>query len=403
MMDFITVEQAEKIIQSHPGDYGTEEVSYEAALGRVLAENLFADRDLPPFNRSMMDGIAIQHRAFSDGIRHFKVKATQAAGEDPVKIENEDECVEIMTGAALHETADTVIRYEDITRNDGIATINIQEIKKGQSIHPLGKDRKKGERVADAGQVATPAITGLATSIGKTKLQVKKNPHVIIITTGDEMVGADTKPAPQQLRRSNDSTIRAALQQRYALQADTLHLKDDYNLIKDELAQCLQQYDVILMSGGVSMGKFDYVPKALEELSVEKLFHKVKQKPGKPFWFGRHENQAFIFAFPGNPVSTFLCLHRYFMPWLSTSLKMKKKPPEYAILQSDIHFSAPLQYFAQVQLKMDINGRLLAKPQEGHGSGDFVNLVDTDAFLELPLEKNEFKKGETFKVWRYSS
>jgi molybdopterin molybdotransferase len=400
-MYFITAEQAEEIIQSHAGDYGVEEVSYEAALGRVLAEDLFADRDLPPFNRSMMDGIAIQHSAFRDGIRRFKVKATQAAGEDPVEIENEDECVEIMTGVALHDSADTVIRYEDITRNDGMAEINVPEIKQGQSIHYKGKDRKQGDKVADAGQIITPAITGLAVSIGKTKLSVRKLPHTIIITTGDELVSADIKPTSQQLRRSNDSTIRAALQQRYSLRADTLHLRDDYNLIKDELARCLQQYDVILMSGGVSMGKFDYIPQALEELSVEKLFHKVKQKPGKPFWFGRHENQTFIFAFPGNPVSTFLCLHRYFMPWLSTSLGMNSRSSEYAILQNDIHFPPPLQYFAQVKLKMDATGRLLAEPKEGHGSGDFANLVDTDAFLELPLEGNEFQRGEVYRIWRY--
>jgi molybdopterin molybdotransferase len=155
------------------------------------------------------------------------------------------------------------------------------------------------------------------------------------------------------------------------------------------------------MSGGVSMGKFDYVPDVLEDLSVKKLFHKVKQRPGKPFWFGRHENQTLIFAFPGNPVSVFMCLHRYFIPWLEKSLNIKSSSPQYAILQNDIHFSYPLQFFAQVKLGVNNQGQLVAEYIESNGSGDFSNLVYTHAFMELPMDKNEFKKCDVYKVWQY--
>lgn len=399
-MEFVTVAQAESIIQSHAKDFGSEEVSFESSWGRVLAEDLFADRDLPPFNRPTVDGIAISFKSFQGGIHSFNIKATQAAGENPVGIDAENECVEIMTGAALHDSVDTVIRYEDIRIENAIAVIHIPEIKKAQNVHAKGKDKRQGEKVADKGRIIDAALTGLAASVGRTELLVKKLPHIVIVTTGNEMVSADTVPSGYQLRRSNDHTIKAALKS-FQIHADTVHLPDDPELIKTELNRCLRAYDVILLSGGVSMGKFDYVPEALQELRVEKLFHKVRQRPGKPFWFGIYEGRTSVFAFPGNPVSGFMCLHRYFIPWLKRSLQLRSDVPEFAILDNDIYFPHPLQYFAQVKLSVNREGKWLASPLEGNGSGDFINLLRTNAFMELPLEKDEFKRGEVFRVWRY--
>lgn len=399
-MDFITVEQAENIIQSQAGDFGNEKISFEDCVGRVLAEDLFADRDLPPFNRPTVDGIAINFGSYQHGIHSFKIKATQAAGEIPKGIDSENECVEIMTGAALHGTVDTVIRYEDILIKDRIAVINIPEVKEGQNIHSKGKDKRQGEKVVDKGRIIDAPIIGLAASIGRINLLVKKLPKVLIVTTGDEMVGPEEIPADYQLRRSNDYTIKASLK-RFRLNADTLHLQDDKLSIKNELNHCLKKYDVILMSGGVSMGKYDYVPNALRELSAVKLFHKVRQRPGKPFWFGKHREGTLVFALPGNPVSAFMCLHRYFIPWLKKSLQIHDRKDEFAILDHDISFPHPLQYFVQVKLTINERGEWLADPLEGHGSGDFTNLSDTDCFMELPLEKDDFKKGEVYRIWRY--
>lgn len=397
----ITVEQAERIIQSQLRNFGVEAIFYDTAMGRVLAENLYADRDLPPFNRSTVDGIAIDFSAYNKGLRSFKIKATQAPGEEPVSITSSNECIEIMTGAALDDSVDTVIRYEDIDMADGTATIKNIGIKKGQNIHLRGRDKKQGDIVANADVFITPALVGLAASVGKTKLLVKKLPRIAVITTGDEMVSAEETPAPYQLRRSNGIVIKSVLE-KYKINVDLLHLKDDIELIKNELTRCLNDYDVLLMSGGVSMGKFDYVPQVLEASGVKKLFHKVQQRPGKPFWFGASENQKLVFAFPGNPVSVFMCLHRYFIPWLEGSLGVRDPSPQYAVLQNDIHCAYPLQYFAQVKLNVNSEGELLATPVNTNGSGDFSNLIYTDAFMELPLEKNEFRKGEAYKVWRYN-
>lgn len=395
----ITVTQADKIIHSQLRNYGVEEVFYETALGRVLAETLYADRDLPPFNRPTVDGIAIDFSAYNNGLRSFKIKATQAAGKDPVAVITKDECIEIMTGAALDDSVDTVIRYEDIDIADGIATIKNTEIRQGQNIHLRGKDKRQGDVAAGVNCIITPALTGLAASIGKTAIPVKRLPGIAVITTGDEMVPAEAMPTPYQLRRSNGVMIKTVLKN-YKITADVFHLNDDLAQIRNELTRYLSDYDVLLMSGGVSMGKFDLVPQVLEEMSVKKLFHKVQQRPGKPFWFGTSENQKLVFAFPGNPVSVFLCLHRYFIPWLESSLGIITKPL-YAVLETDISFAPALQYFVQVQLRSDTEGRLTAKVLETNGSGDFSHLAETDAFMELPLDKNAFKKGESYKIWKY--
>ncbi|WP_083190077.1 molybdopterin molybdotransferase MoeA [Chryseobacterium artocarpi] len=399
-MEMITVQQAEEIILSQAQDFGKEEISYNHALGRVLAENLTADRDLPPFDRPTVDGIAIRYDAYEKGIRSFTVKAIQSAGESSISIDSEEECIEIMTGAALDHSVDTVIRYEDISINEGIATINI-DIKKGQNIHLKGRDKKEGEVLVNANQIITPAIIGIASSIGKTSILVKKLPKIIIISTGDEMVSPESFPSPYQLRRSNGITIQSVVK-KYNIEADTLHLNDDYEEIKKELSRCINEYDVLLMSGGVSMGKFDYLPKVCEELEVEKLFHKIKQRPGKPFWFGKNKDQKLVFAFPGNPVSVFMCLHRYFIPWLEKSLEISGTSPMFAVLQNDIDFPFALQYFAQVKLGVNELGQITAESVNTNGSGDFSHLADTNAFIELPLEQNSFKKGEVYKVWKYN-
>ncbi|WP_162054906.1 molybdopterin molybdotransferase MoeA [Pontibacter pamirensis] len=396
----VQVEEAEAIIQSEVKDFGMESVPFEQALGRVLAEDLKADRDMPPYNRVAMDGIAIRYEAIEQGIQTFNIKATQAAGDKPAEINSAAECIEIMTGAALPASTDTVIRYEDLSIKDGKATLVVDGISKGQNIHTQGKDRKKEEPVALANQVITPALIGVAAAVGAKELQVKTLPKVVVISTGDELVKVEETPLPYQIRRSNSYTIKAALQQ-YGLQADLLHIPDDIATLKRQLNNCLQQYDVLILSGGISMGKFDYVPQVLEDLAVSKLFHKVKQRPGKPFWFGKHNNGVHVFALPGNPVSTFMCFHRYFLPWLQACLGTGAKSYMYAALSKDITFDPPLQYFLQVNVSLNEQGQVLATPLEGNGSGDFANLVEADAFLELPAEQRNFKQGEVYRVWPF--
>jgi molybdopterin molybdotransferase len=395
----ITVQEAEQIISAQLRDYGTEQVSLEDAMGRALAEDICADRDLPPSNRVTMDGIAISYAAFESGNRIFKVKATMAAGHAPVSFDSASECVELMTGAALPDSADTVIRYEDVSIENGTATVMVDAIKKGQNLHYKGADRKQGDIVVPAGRVIDAAVVSMAASVGKSTLLVARLPRVAIISTGDELVDVDATPTPYQVRHSNSYAIRAVLSKQ-GIQADMMHMPDDQAVIADTMQGCLQQYDVVLLSGGVSMGKFDYLPQILEQQGVRKLFHKVKQRPGKPFWFGVKDGAAIVFAFPGNPVSAFMCLHRYFLPWLRACLHTVQ-PAAYAVLTRDVTFNPELQYFLQVRLEVNGRGQWCATPVVGNGSGDFSSLLDAHAFMELPLEQTTFKAGEVFPIWSY--
>jgi molybdopterin molybdotransferase len=395
------VEEAEKLILVEAKDFGTETISFSDALGRVLAENIAADRDLPPFNRVMMDGIAINYNAIRNGIKSFQIKGVQAAGDEPMETADIDECVEIMTGAALPSSTDTIIRYEDLEIKDGVARLLADNIQKGQNIHQKSADKKKGKVIISKNQLVTPSLINTIASVGKSELQVKKLPKIVVISSGDELVDINVMPSPIQIRKSNSYTIQAILNQ-HNIQADLLHIPDDADITREKIGHCLKNYDVILMTGGISMGKFDYIPRALEDIGVNTIFHKVSQRPGKPFWFGKHDNGVLVFAFPGNPVATFMCMHRYFIPWLNASQGLKPQAPVYAVIAEDFNFKPELTYFLQVKLSYSSDGRIIAQPMEGNGSGDFANLADTDAFMELPLEQNEFKQGQAYRIWPFN-
>src|SRR6476469_1931678 len=230
----ITVEEAEKIILAESKDYATESIYFEDALGRVLAENISADRHLPPYNRVTMDGIAINYSAIENGIKCFKIIATQAAGDVPFEINHPSECIEIMTGATLPSTTDTVIRYEDLKIEDGVATLSADNIIKGQSIHFKGADVKQNEIAITANQFITPAFINTIGSVGKTNLLVKKLPRTVIVSSGDELVNVNETPNAFQIRKSNNYTIKAVLQQ-YKLNADMIHIPDDAVITKQQI------------------------------------------------------------------------------------------------------------------------------------------------------------------------
>jgi molybdopterin molybdotransferase len=395
----ITVTEAEDIILRTATSCGTELVPLDEATGRVLAEDILADRDIPAFNRVTMDGIAIQFEAIEQGIKTFKRKGTQAAGDEPMNIEHLNECVEIMTGCAVPASTDTIIRYEDLTITNGTASVKTNGFRKAQNIHPRGSDRKQGDVVIGKGRTITPALVNVAASVGAYEVCVKKLPRTVIMSTGNELVAIDTNPSPHQVRQSNNHSIKAALKE-YGVHADLLHVHDELELTKQILVECLNKYDVFLITGGVSAGKFDYLPAALEAVGVQKLFHKVAQKPGKPFWFGKATNGAIVFAFPGNPVSTFLCLQRYFIPWLKHSLGLSNQIYK-AVLDDELSVTCPLDYFLLVKLQLNEQGQLIAHPIEGNGSGDLVSLAEADAFMELPLGTEGVRKGESYRVWPF--
>lgn len=396
----ISVEEAIQIIQSKTNDFGTEEISLVDSTGRILREEIYADNDMPPFDRVAMDGIAINYAAYERNIREYKIDGMAAAGDPRKILSNDTTCFEIMTGSILPQNADTIVPYEWIGIENKLAVIVKEKVIKGQNIHRRGTDRKKGDLLIPAGRKISASEIGVFASIGKQKVIVSKLPKVIIISTGNELIEVDINPLPHQVRMSNVYQLQAALKQ-LNIEADKKHLQDDYDQIVKELKNHLSTYDVIIISGGISAGKYDYIPSALHALGVQKYFYKVNQKPGKPFWFGTHAEGCTVFGIPGNPVSSFLCYIRYIQPWIESCLKKERSPQVFAKLSENLSVKSGLTLFIPVQLQYNEHAELLALPMKGHGSGDLSNLADADAFIKLPAERNMFLRGEVFPVYQF--
>ncbi|MDY7396208.1 molybdopterin molybdotransferase MoeA [Aureibaculum sp. 2210JD6-5] len=411
----ITSQQAIEIILNQSQDVGIEEIPFLDSLGRVLKENIVADRDFPPFDRVSMDGIAINFDVFDKGKTNFPIENIQAAGAEQLVLNNNQHCIEVMTGAVLPRNTDSVIPYELVTIKDGQATVITESVLQGQNIHKKGLDRKQNDVLLGKNTIISAAEIGVLATVGKTNVKVAKQPKVMIISTGDELVEVDQNPLNYQIRKSNVYTLVALLQE-LKINAKTAHINDDRAILKQKIEGFLEEYDVLLFSGAVSKGKYDFLPEILEELGVKKLFHKVKQRPGKPFWFGEaigsfgmrdsggknevKNNSTTVFAFPGNPVSTFAGCLKYFYPWYQKSMGIPYENLDKAILSEDFTFKPELTYFLQVSLKNE-NGKLIATPKKGKGSGDLANLADADGFLELPADRTDFKKGEVFPLIKY--
>jgi len=388
----VSVEEAESIILSNLFKPKLQSIKIEDAVGRVLAESVKADRDFPPFNRVAMDGIAIQYESFKQGQRAFSLEGIQSAGMAPLKLQQESNAIEVMTGAMLPDGTDSVIRYEDLEIKNGTATMLIDTMDPTQNIHPQAQDCKMSERLLSEGFKISPAEIALLASVGKNQVSVYQLPKTAIISTGDELVDVDEQPLPWQIRRSNAYALQAAFKQMNH-QADQFHISDNEEVLIAKLKKIFESHELIILSGGVSKGKYDFVPKTLEQVGIQKLFHQVSQKPGKPLWFGR-SNTHTVFALPGNPVSTYMCFYRFIKPWLEKSMGLKSEN-NYAILAHDFQFKPALTYFLQVKTVND-QGKLVAYPKAGGGSGDFANLKDVNGFLELPMHQSEFKAGEVF-------
>ena len=396
----ISVEEALNILNNSVRNFGVEEISLLNSLGRITREPWYADRDLPPYDRVTMDGIAIPYDTWRNGVRNFMIEGVAPAGSRQKKLENNLHCLEVMTGAVLPANCDTVIRYEDIEMDKGIAKIKVDHVKYGQNVHFKGLDKQEGEKVLEEGHIISSAEIGLGASIGKSKVVVSKRPKILIISTGDELVEIDSVPEDHQIRRSNIHQIQAALTIK-GYQSYNEHLVDDKILLHHRLRDYVEIYDVIICSGGVSKGKFDFLPEVLEQIGVDCLFHKVAQRPGKPFWFGIKKDKCTVFALPGNPISSFLCFQKYVWYWLERCEKQRELKTTKGILNDKVEFLPKLTYFLEVELRHNDLGELMAFPKKGNGSGDLANMSKVDGFIQLPPNKTYFEKGDVYPILKY--
>jgi molybdopterin molybdotransferase len=395
----VSVEEASRIIFSGLTSCGTEVVPIGHATGRILAEPIAADRPFPPFNRVAMDGIAIAFAAFDQGKRAFLIEDIQPAGQAQKALKHPDNCIEVMTGAILPSGTDTVIRYEDLSLT--LKTAQISEVViKGQNVHAKGIDARELDVLLRPGMRISAAEVALMASVGMSRVSVEAFPAAAVISTGDELVDIDETPLPYQIRKSNVFALQAAMHE-MGWSAQVFHIRDDRSALTETLSDLVSRFDVLILSGGVSKGKFDFIPEVLEEIGIQKQFHQVSQRPGKPFWFGRSESGKIVFALPGNPVSTFMCFYRYIRPWVLKSMGYEIHQ-QYAVLTRDFTFQPKITCFLQVSVTNN-NGILSALPVVGGGSGDFANLKDVNGFLELPANRTDFKKDEVFPFISFRS
>jgi len=400
----LTPAEAETIILASIPPMPTEDVPLAEAHGRVLRANLRADRDLPPFDRVMLDGYALRAAAWAAGTQTFRVTGLQAAGMIPQKLAAGDACIEIATGAALPEGADCVVPYEDTTRDGEMATISATaKLTPGHAVHRRGSDYVAGTVIVPAGTRLTGREIAVAAACGCAAPAVNSQPKIAVIVTGDELVDVGAEVGPHQLRRSNDYALRAALHAAGWPRVERFHLHDMRHEIEHTLWHILAEFDVMLLTGGVSKGKFDFLPTVLTELGVQKKFQGVAQRPGKPLWFGLSQRARPVFALPGNPVSSYLCLHRYVLPALAKAAGMPPAAPRLAALTAPVTFKPPLTYFLPVKISSSPAAGLLATPAAVNTSGDFAGLVDTDGFVELPAGQDEFPAGTVARFWAWMS
>jgi len=252
----------------------------------------------------------------------------------------------------------------------------------------------------------------VAASVGKEELEVSLRPKIVVVTTGDELVDVDDEPKPHQIRRSNDRALATVLVAAGFGEVERVHLPDEPELMRWQLEAFLGSADAIVVTGGVSKGRFDHLPKLWEEIGVPGIFHGVSQRPGKPMWYGVHrrpgdflhpddERKVPIFSLPGNPVSSFVCLHRYVIPALRTMAGAPARPSRYAVTDRNVDYERPLTWFLPAARQDETDGVFRVSPCPFNTSGDFASLVGTDGFLELAAEPECFPSGTAARFWEW--
>ena len=397
----ISVTEAETCILAEAQQLPTETVGLKEAAGRILRETIHADRDVPPFHRVAMDGIAFSMEAVATGVRQFQIQGTQAAGQAQMELSVPTTgCLRVTTGAVLPAACDCIVPIEDVSIDASVATLSPHITpKRFDHIHRQGSGCSKNDILLEPGCLMDAPRISIAASTGRAELTVTRQPVITIFSNGDELVDVDQPVLPHQIRPSNNYAMAAALRRRGIPLPPFVHLPDELTAVQKGLEKGAADSDVLLLSGGVSAGEFDFVPRALEAIGITCLFHKVAQRPGKPMWFGTRPGGPVVFAFPGNPNSALICFIRFALPFLSRLLGIEPDRPEPVCLTETISFEKPLTLFRPVSIKRDPENLPQASAARYHGSGDLFVLSVSNGFVEMPAEKNAAEKGETLPFY----
>ncbi len=387
----ILLEQALRVIETSVSPLSTEEVPLEKALNRILAKEVISDADMPPFNKAAMDGFACRQ---SDLGNELTIIEEIPAGKVPVKFIASNQCARIMTGAMVPEGADFVLMKEhaELTASNCIRCIRHAE---SVNICYQGEDVKTGDTVLNRGVKLLPAHLAILAALGCIRPLVTKMPEVAVISTGDELVEPGDKPGAGKIRNSNGLQLTAQARQ-MGLQSDYLGIvPDNRHKLLEAVSDALSRYQVILITGGVSVGDYDFIPDILRELQVDVLFHGMKVKPGRHMLFGRKGNQ-FIIGLPGNPVSAFVLFELLVKTLLGKLMGSMAQPAvlhvplaeSYSRRNQDMLFLIPVS----------LTGDGTALPLEYHGSAHIHAYSAANGIMEVPAGVKEIKKGELVHV-----
>lgn len=398
----ITPRLAEEMIGARLQPRPVETLPLTECVGGTLREDICAERDQPPFDRVAMDGIAGDSDTWRRGQCRLKLQGVQAAGAPQTTLARKDHAIEVMTGAILPVGCDCVVPVEQIDVDDGYATIRPSAVLTPfHNVHRRGSDARGGSLLLACGARLRAPEIAIAASAGKAHVRVSRQPAVAVVSTGDELVEPGERIADFQVRRSNAYAIVAALLQRGFNRVTDHHIRDDETELTERLALLLRAHDVLILSGGVSMGRFDFVPRVLKQLGVAEVFHRIAQRPGAPMWFGTGPNGQAVFGLPGNPVSTLTCLIRYVTPAIAASMGSTGGGPEPLALAAAVTVEGPRAYFLPVRIQYDDSGWSWAQPRPTNGSGDFLSLAGTDGFIELPPGPDTYPRGFITTVRRW--
>jgi molybdopterin molybdotransferase len=394
------VEQQASLVRAHVSTSGTEFVDLLWAAGRVLASPVAADRDIPPFPRSTRDGYAVRSSDVSKLPATFDVIAEIKAGagldEIPTSIAS-GQAASIMTGAPVPSGADAVVMVE-YTAHRGTRVEVARGVVPGENIVPRGAEARAGSPLLERGLLLNEAAIALAASVGKSQLLVYRRPRIAVLTTGDEIVSVDAAPGPTQIRNSNSYSLAAQIQRAGGEPVLLPVAPDEMIALRGLIAEGLKS-DLLLMTGGVSMGRYDLVEQALSEMHAEFFFTGAKIQPGRPVVFGRCGPSAYFFGLPGNPVSTMVTFELFARPMLEAlaGQSPRKHPFLHARLKKTIRVKTGLRRFLPAILSGEFEHsevELVA----WHGSGDIAAIARASCYVVIPSDREEIEAGEWVAV-----
>jgi molybdopterin molybdotransferase len=398
----IPVIEAIRTILERTSRLGTDSVALGDACGRILAQDSIADSDLPPFDRAQMDGYAVRAADVANTPARLRIVGESAAGSGWHHEMKAGEAVRIMTGAPVPVGADAVQQVELTREVDSGGIVEILEaVESGRSIVRRADEIKAGETVLRAGEDINAAMIATLASFGYAKVKAGKRPRVTIMATGSELVNVDQKPGPDQIRDSNNYTIAAYVALAGAAVERLPLAGDDTEELKRQIAEAAKRSDVLITSGGVSMGVYDFTKAALKELGADIFFERVALRPGKPTVFARLGN-TLVFGLPGNPVSVAVTFNLFARTALR-AMQGANEPAlieETAVLARGVKGSIERESYLPAILRTDEKGSLLAEPLKWGGSSDFVAFARATALINVPKGVKMIEAGSLVRVVR---